>query len=73
MKIINKDSKKNLNNLKQEISILSELKHPNIVEFYNYIETTNKFYIIMEYVKCGTLKKLISDKNSKSILNFNIT
>ncbi len=62
VKILNKDKKKNLNNLKQEILILKELKHPNIVEFYDYIETKNKFYIIMEYIKCGTLKNLINEK-----------
>jgi len=66
VKIINKEKQKNLNKLKQEITILRELKHPNIVEFYNYIETENKFYIMMEYVRGGTLKMLINDKTSKS-------
>lgn len=71
VKIINKHKHRNLSKLIQEILILQELKHPNIVEFYNYIETENKFYIIMEYIGGGTLNSFINDKTAQSIINVN--
>jgi len=67
VKIINKDKQRNLSKLIQEILILQELKHPNIVEFYNYIETENKFYVIMEYIGGA----FINDKTAQSIINVN--
>ena len=71
VKIINKEKHKNINKLKQEIVILREMKHPNIIEFYDYIETENKFYIIMEYARSGTLKMLIDDRLKKSNYKIN--
>jgi len=53
---------KNLNRLKLEINILKQLKHKNILEFINCIETNTKMYIITEYVKDGTLKELINNR-----------
>lgn len=66
VKIITKGVKKErkINRLKQEISILKQLKHKNIVEFYGYIETNNKLFIIMEYIKSGTLKSLIEKRKN---------
>lgn len=68
VKVINKggiDKQKNINRLKQEITILKQLKHKNIVEFHGFIETNQKIYIIMEYIKSGTLKNLIEKRKDK--------
>ena len=64
VKVIDKTKHKfkNLNRLKLEINILKQLKHKNIVEFINCIETNSKMYIITEYVKDGTLKELINNR-----------
>jgi serine/threonine protein kinase len=69
VKIIEKAGRgmKNIDRLKQEINILKQLKHKNIVEFYGFIETNNKFYIIMEFIKCGTLKSLFEKRKDKKI------
>jgi len=68
VKIVNKKNQKNLYLLKQEITIFQQLKHTNIVEFINYIETETKFYIIMEYIRSGTLENLINTKVQNSTL-----
>ncbi len=64
VKIINKreNKHKNISRLKQEITILKQLKHPHIVEFYGFIETPHKIYIMMEYIESGTLKTFIDKR-----------
>lgn len=67
VKIIKKNSRLiDTSHIKEEINILKQLDHPNIVKFYDYIETNLKIYIIMEYIKGGTLKRLIETKHSFS-------
>ena len=50
MKIINKDSNKifKYNTVKDEVNILKNLSHPNIIKFYDFQESVSKLYIIME-------------------------
>ena len=64
VKVIDKTKNKfkNLNRLKLEINILKQLKHKNLLEFINCIETNSKMYIITEYVPCGTIKELINNR-----------
>ena len=61
VKVINKDRTRHsyIDKLKEEISILRILNHPNIVKFYGYLETNNQLLIKMEYIKYGSLKKWI--------------
>ena len=68
MKIINKSSKKiDTFKIKEEVNILKELNHPNILKYYDYIETTLKLYIIMEDLKGGTLRKWINENINNEI------
>ena len=55
-----------ISQMKQEISILRKLDHPNIVSFYGYMETNNQLLIKMEYIKYGTLKNWIKKKENIS-------
>ena len=59
VKVINKDRTRYsyIDKLKEEISILKILDHPNIVKFYGYIETNNQLLIKMEYIRYGSLKR----------------
>lgn len=51
VKIIKKDSIKNNNtSFINELMILMELDHPNIVQFYEAYEDSKHFYIVMEYL-----------------------
>lgn len=51
IKIINKVGKpqKEIDSLRQELLILKTLKHPNIVEMLESIETEKEFCVVMEY------------------------
>ena len=68
IKVISKDEKNHsqIDKLKEEISILRILKHPNIVKFYGYMETNNQLLIKMEYIKYGSLKQWINKKEKIS-------
>ncbi|CAM8889015.1 unnamed protein product [Rhodiola kirilowii] len=41
--------------MKREISIMSLVKHPNVVELYEVLATKKKIYLVMEYAKGGEL------------------
>ncbi|XP_061478356.1 serine/threonine-protein kinase Nek5 isoform X2 [Rhineura floridana] len=43
----------------KEVTLLSRMKHPNIVAFYTSLEEKNKLYIVMEYCDGGDLMKRI--------------
>ena len=49
-----------LHQLRQETSILRCLCHPNIVRFYDFIETSTSLYIIMERVDGQDVFELVS-------------
>ena len=49
---------------KQEVSILKQLSHPNVVSYINSIETTSKMYIIIELMYDGTLKNFIDSSST---------
>jgi len=67
VKVINKGSAKlsMINKMKEEISILKQINHENIVKFFGFIETNTQLLIKMEYIKYGTLSHWI--KNHKQI------
>ena len=48
--------------LVSEVNLLRELKHPNIVRYYDRIidRTNTTIYLVMEYCEGGDLSKLIS-------------
>lgn len=49
--------------LKTEVEILSELDHPNIVNYFGTFEDNFYIHIVMEYLKGYDLYKVISIKN----------
>ncbi len=46
---------------KREMSVMKQLRHPNIVEFYDVFETHHTFQIIMEYVAGQNGYEMISN------------
>ena len=50
------------NLLKSEVSILSDLDHPNIVKYFGTFEDDYNIHILMEYLKGHDLYKIISLK-----------
>ena len=63
-----------INKVKEEISILKKLQHPNIVKFYGFLEANSQLLVKMEYIKYGTLKhwmknrEKISEEEASTIL-----
>jgi serine/threonine protein kinase len=47
-----------------EAEILEELRHPNIIKFYEHIETKNHMWAVTEYCPGGDLLKLIEHDKS---------
>ena len=53
-------SKKELRNLRQEIDILRELNHPNIILMLDFFETKREFCVVTEYAQ-GELFQILED------------
>uniref|UniRef100_A0A2P2LPC1 mitogen-activated protein kinase kinase kinase n=1 Tax=Rhizophora mucronata TaxID=61149 RepID=A0A2P2LPC1_RHIMU len=47
--------------LEQEIRVLRNLKHPNIVQYYGSEMVDDRFYIYMEYVHPGSVNKYVQE------------
>ena len=62
-KIVQKEDKIRI---EREIKVLQNLRHPNIVHLYSVIQTDEKIYLIMEYVKGKELFDYIVAKKKLS-------
>ncbi|XP_055309201.1 testis-specific serine/threonine-protein kinase 4 [Sitodiplosis mosellana] len=49
--------------LPREINIVKTLRHPNIVQYFQCIETNRRFIIAMEYAQTGSLLDLMAMKH----------
>lgn len=50
------------NDIENEINILKELDHPNIIKVYEFFEYDDYYYIVSEYIGDGDLFTLISNQ-----------
>jgi len=58
IKILEKDKIKeqaDITRVMREIQIIKIVRHPNIVQLYEIIETSRQLFLIMEYVPGGEL------------------
>ena len=58
VKILEKDKITDINDVERvarEIHILKMIRHPNIIQLYEIIETPKELYLIMEYASGGEL------------------
>ncbi|KAL4354869.1 hypothetical protein GQ457_06G035680 [Hibiscus cannabinus] len=55
------NSAESIKQLEQEIKVLSQLKHQNIVQYYGSEIVEDKFYIYLEYVHPGSINKYVHD------------
>ena len=68
IKGIFKDPKKNKYHYR-EISMLTKLKHPYIVNYYDYFEDEKYVYLIIEYMENGSLLDFINSYRENKIPN----
>ncbi|XP_057492784.1 mitogen-activated protein kinase kinase kinase 3-like isoform X2 [Actinidia eriantha] len=54
-------SKESLKQLNQEIALLSQLSHPNIVQYYGSEIDEEKLSVYLEYVSGGSIHKLLQE------------
>lgn len=47
--------KKDIERISREIKILKKLRHPNVIQLYEIIETESELFLIMEYCPNGEL------------------
>ena len=50
-----KKLKDELDAIKEEVTILTKLDHPNIVQYYETYEDEKNIYLVMEYIGGGEL------------------
>ena len=58
IKILSKEKNRSFEDalrLHREIDILKQVKHPNLIECYDVIETPDHWYLVMEYASGGDL------------------
>ncbi|KAJ6404837.1 hypothetical protein OIU84_012917 [Salix udensis] len=54
--------------LEQEIRVLRDLKHPNIVQYYGSEIVDDHFYIYLEYINPGSINKYVLQRRSTGTL-----
>jgi 5'-AMP-activated protein kinase catalytic alpha subunit len=56
IKIIDKETLKDEDDLKRverEVEIMKIIRHPNIIQFYEMIETEKQIFLVIEYAESG--------------------
>ena len=69
MKVIPVNSQNEEEKTDEEIELLKQLDHPNIVKLFEYFSDKEKYYLITEYCKGGDLFELIKKKKKFSELS----
>ena len=67
-----KKIKTELKSILDEIAIIKELDHPNIVKYYETYQNEEFLYIVMEYCPGGDLFELITKKSKGQALKESI-
>ncbi|OXB84596.1 UNVERIFIED_CONTAM: hypothetical protein H355_008072 [Colinus virginianus] len=62
-KIIKARGDKEKNEVKNEISVMNQLNHVNLIQLYDAFESKNDIVLVMEYVEGGELFDRIIDEN----------
>ena len=58
---LNTDYADEENNIKNEINILKQIDHPNIMKIFEFFEDKNNFYVIAEYCDSWDLDKIYTN------------
>lgn len=58
----------NIDRFRREFKAIKTLKHPNIIEVYDFITVDNYFFYIMEYIEGESLRDIIDGLQMKDIV-----
>ena len=53
-----------------EVDLMKNLNHPNILKLYDVIKKKNTIYLILEYCNCGDLSKYISSNDNSNNMKY---
>lgn len=53
-------------NLRREAVVLQRLSHPNIIRLYEVLETSNNYYLVMEFAEGGPFMKYLCERKKLS-------
>ncbi len=70
IKVINPDIVHDMQSRKRllnEVDLLEELQHPNIMKFYSIEEEEDKLFMVLELLRGKTIKALIEEQNEKPL------
>jgi len=67
IKLLDPQKKKNL---QREISVLSSLKHNNIMKLFKTIETVRHTHLVMEYAGTTSLRNFLKQKRGGKLEDF---
>lgn len=68
VKIMKRESHEKADTYRQEFLVLRGLMHPYIVKLYDFIDTDEYVYIVMEYLPGGSLKRRIGSSNRMRLI-----
>ncbi len=51
--------------LKTEVSIMHEIDHPNILHLYDFLESKNNYYLVVNYCNKGDFEQYLKKMNKK--------
>jgi serine/threonine protein kinase len=52
----------------REVSLLSQLAHPNLPRFYEYFQTPGQWYLVMDFIEGETLEEYQSKASNRHLL-----
>jgi serine/threonine-protein kinase ULK4 len=58
---IKRVDKSKMNQVVREVRVLHKLKNPHILKFYDWYETRNNLWLILEYCTYGNLQTLLKE------------
>jgi len=51
--------------LKTEVGVMNNINHQNIMHLFDFLESGNNYYLIMQYCNNGDLEQYMKNKNKK--------
>jgi serine/threonine protein kinase len=54
--------------LRTEVAVMNNINHPNIMHLYDFLESNNNYYLVMQYCNKGDLENYLSKQPQNFLL-----